>query len=270
LWNVTRRAKTARFNNISAIEVNALCGLPDDCLASGGNFETGVLIWNLKSGKRTATLRGHSDGIYALCPLPDGRLASGSWDKTIRLWDLRHGTLAARLRNLVRGAQIARLEGHSSSVGALCMLPNGRLASGSGDGSIGLWDLTASGGTQIALLRGHTGSVDALCVLHDHRLASGSLDRIIRLWDLTNAAEIGSLEGHAGGVTGLCLLSDGRLVSCSGDHTIRLWDLSMRIEISRLEVDAPVKCLVALTAVSGSRMVAGDELGRLHWLEVVD
>ena len=57
--------------------------------------------------------------MTALCALPDGRLASGSYDNTIRLWDVK------------TGAETARLEGHSDSVDALCALPDGRLASGS-------------------------------------------------------------------------------------------------------------------------------------------
>jgi WD40 repeat protein len=58
--------------------------------------------------------------------LPDGRLASGSGDNSIRLWDV------------AAGAETARREGHSASVDALCMLPDGRLASGSGDNTIRL------------------------------------------------------------------------------------------------------------------------------------
>jgi WD40 repeat protein len=83
------------------------------------------------AGAETARLEGHSGPVWTLCVLPDGRLASGSYDNTIRLWDV------------TAGAETARLEGHSGSVAALCMLPDGRLASGSWDNTIRLWDVTA-------------------------------------------------------------------------------------------------------------------------------
>jgi WD40 repeat protein len=49
--------------------------------------------------------------------LPDGRLASASRDGTIRLWDV------------ARGAEAARLEGHSDMVTVLCVLPDRALLS---------------------------------------------------------------------------------------------------------------------------------------------
>jgi WD40 repeat protein len=79
----------------------------------------------------TARLEGHSCWVMALCLLPDGRLASGSNDNTIRLWDA------------TAGVETARLEGHSGSFEALWLLPDGRLASGSSDNTIWLWDATA-------------------------------------------------------------------------------------------------------------------------------
>ena len=73
------------------------------------------------------------------------------------------------------------LEGHSAAVTALAVLGDGRLASGSDDNSIRLWD-SASGVCE-RVFEGHQGWVNALAVLGDGRLTSGSCDNTIRLWD---------------------------------------------------------------------------------------
>jgi WD40 repeat protein len=171
-------------------------------------------------GAETARLEGHSRGVLALCLLPEGRLASGSADNTIRLWDV------------AGGVETGRLQGHSTEVTALCVLPDGRLASGSFDETIRLWD--AAAGIETARL-GHSGGVMALCLLLDGRLASGSWDKTIRLWDATAGVETAHLEGHSSAITALCVLPDGRLASGSFDETIRLWDPAAGIETARLE-----------------------------------
>ncbi|MFN4025751.1 MAG: WD40 repeat domain-containing protein, partial [Hyphomonas sp.] len=140
---------------------------------------------------------------------------------------------------------------------------DGRLASGSEDCTIRLWDLAS--GAETGKLEGHDGWVNGLSVLPDGRLASGSEDCTIRLWDLASGAETGRLEGHEGAVLALQVLPDGRLVSGSSDKTIRLWDLANGAETARLELDDAASSLVAL---SGGRLVAGDGLGRLHWLAI--
>jgi NB-ARC domain/APAF-1 helical domain/WD domain, G-beta repeat len=121
----------------------------------------------------------------------------------------------------------------------------------------------------VARLQEHSKSVTALCVLPDGRLASGDYNGTIRIWDVGRGAEVACLEGHSPhSVTALCVLPDGRLASGSRDGTVRLWDVALQQEISRLEVDAPIMCLTALR--SDSRFIAGDQLGRLHWLQIID
>jgi WD40 repeat protein len=65
--------------------------------------------------------------VVALAVLPDGKLASGSADVTVRVWDV------------ASGACMLTLAGHTSHVFALAVLPDGKLASGSHDNKIRVW-----------------------------------------------------------------------------------------------------------------------------------
>jgi len=75
----------------------------------------------------TKTLRGHSGWVDSLAVLPDNKLASGSSDETIKIWDL------------ISGQCINTLKGHSGSVNSLAVLPDNKLASGSSDKTIKIW-----------------------------------------------------------------------------------------------------------------------------------
>ena len=251
LWDVASSAETTRLEGHTD-SVRALCLLPDGRLASGSSDNT-IRLWDVASGVETARLESHADSVRALCLMPDGRLVSGSSDNTIRLWDV------------VSAAETACLEGHTGRVRALCLLTDKRLASGSSDSTIHLWDVAS--GVETARLESHADSVRALCLLPDGRLVSGSSDNTIRLWDVSDRAEVARLEGHTGWVRALCLLAGGRLASGSSDNTIRLWDVASGAEVARLELDAPI---YAIIAAAPNRIVAGDERGRLHWLEVLD
>ena len=99
----------------------------------------------------------------------DGRIAVGSWDPVIQLWDPDTGGV------------VAELEGHRFSVYALAVLLDGRLASGSSDKTIRLWDPEI--GMETARPERHSGAVNALAVFPNGRLISGSDDRTIRFWD---------------------------------------------------------------------------------------
>jgi WD40 repeat protein len=91
-----------------------------------------------------STLSGHTNWVRSVAFSPNGQfLASGSWDTTIKLWDV------------AGGREVRTLTGHTDWVNSVAFSPNGQfLASGSWDTTIKLWDV--AGGREVRTLTGHT------------------------------------------------------------------------------------------------------------------
>ena len=102
-------------------------------------------------------------------------------------------------------------------------LHDGRLATGSMDSTIRVWDLDAM--CCVHDIQAHVGGVVCLSVLSDGRLASGSVDKTIRLWDMNTGECTESFEHDEQEVSVLCTFRDGRLYSGGEDGRIRLWEL---------------------------------------------
>ena len=179
---------------------------------------------------------------------PDGNtLASGSDDRTIKLWDARSGEL------------LRTLEGHTSFVESVAFAPDGNtLASGSWDKTIKIWD--ARSGALLRTLEGHRNWVSSVAFAPDGKtLASGSWGYTTKLWDARSGALLRTLEGHTSGVSSVAFAPDGKtLASGSWDKTIKLWDARSGELVRTLEGHANDVRSVAF-APDGSTLASGSE-----------
>jgi WD40 repeat protein len=140
--------------------------------------------------------------------------------------------------------------------------------SASRDKTLRLWDLES--GQTIRPLEGHSGSVWAVAVTPDGcRAVSASGDRTLRLWDLESSQTLRTFEGHAKTLWAVVITPDGRrAVSASDDQTLRLWDLESGKQIATFTGEGSM-CSCAVAPV-GQTIIAGDALGQVHFLELVE
>jgi WD40 repeat protein len=138
------------------------------------------------------------------------------------------------------------LEGvpYTSGVHSMCVLPDGRLASGSND-RVRLWD--ASTGVHTSELIGLSGRVWCMATLPDNKLAAGSSDCTVCVWSTETGAVLHTLQGcHSRTVYALALLQDGTLASGSADSTIAVWDVGTGALLRRMHAHGEVHCLALL------------------------
>uniref|UniRef100_G1Q0V3 WD repeat domain 38 n=1 Tax=Myotis lucifugus TaxID=59463 RepID=G1Q0V3_MYOLU len=163
---------------------------------------------HLQSGQVLRHLAGHQDSIQSSDFAPSSDyLATGSWDSTIRIWDLRTGTPAIFHQEL---------EGHSGNVSCLCYSTSGLLASGSWDKTIHIWKPSTR--SLLIQLKGHATWVKSIAFSPDGlQLASAGYSPMIKVWDCNTGMCIETLKQGALDVAYACTFTpDGKLLLVSG------------------------------------------------------
>jgi len=206
LWNV-EQGKCISVLEGHESGITALCVF-DGCAITGANDGV-IIVWDIAKCRRRYNLTGHTDRITSMqVDSETKRLASGSWDFSVKIWDL------------VTGVCLRTLTGHIFRIKCVDFC-GGTVVSGGWDNEAKVWD--ANSGECKQTFSGHSSYIWATQLLSRRkRLITGSWDCTIRLFDLDSGKCMYALD-HTSEV--LCMESNShRLIAASKD--IRLWDFS--------------------------------------------
>lgn len=248
-------------------------------------------------------LSGHSRAINAVAFSPDGNLvASVSDDRSVRIWDVKKGTL------------LYNLTGHSKYVNVVAWHPfDLLLASGSDDGKIILWQvegarpqltinaqptgvkrltispdglyLASAGGDfsikifrtadgqEIANLSGHSDEIKALAFSPDGlNLASTGYDQCIKLWDVRNGTLIKSIDrAHLLWINDLVFTQDGEmLATAADDKTVRVWNAHDLTPAKTIRDFKESLTALAFSYPDGFTLAVATNDGRIHFYKTSD
>jgi WD40 repeat protein len=175
------------------------------------------------TGRCEGTLAGHTGPVSCLA-VSGGRLVSGSWDETAKVWRIEGAVSTWRCERT--------LAGHEDYINCLATC-GGKMASGSGDKTIRVWD--AGTGTHQQTLAGHAMAVVAL-VACGQRLISSSMDKTVKVWSMASWACVQTVQAYPAGsaqfilrlaVSGPTLVGGTNSIAHSRteEYEARIWDL---------------------------------------------
>jgi len=203
-----------------------------------------IIVWDIDGtqgddyGRPTRALRGHSHFVQDVVLSSDGQFClSGSWDGTLRLWDLSSGETTRQFN------------GHEKDVLSVAFSADNRhIVSGSRDKTLRLWNTLGECKHTFAAEEGHRDWVSCVRfppVMEDPIIVSCGWDKVVKVWRLNTLKLKTNLAGHSGYVSTVTVSPDGSLCASGGkDKVAMLWDLNEGKRLYSLDAGSPIHSLV--------------------------
>jgi WD40 repeat protein len=246
LWDVASGKEVRRLPWARGSGVPALAFAPDGKTLAMYRFEDGVSLWDVATGKPRHPDGGHTSFVWGLAFTPDGKaLASvGSFDRTLRLWDMERG------RELWR-SQTA----DGTPPLSVAASPGGKVlaTAGRGSGQVQLWDAATGKPLQALGAKAQWGQP---AFSPDGKLLAALAEKTaVALFDVAGGKQLAGLDAPPAEVSCLAFAPDGRTLAVGGDD-LRLWDITARKD--RLRLRQPGSFHSLAYTPDGRTLVSGD------------
>ena len=208
--------------------------------------------------------RRKRNGAFGVAFSPDGKiLATGTWEGTIKLWDVATRAEIVTFRH----------GGDDGRIMSLSFSPDGKILASaltddwtSSEHTIKLWDMATK--TEIATLRGHTHGVQSVSFSPDGKtLASGAFDSTIRLWDVATRTQVAYLP-YENTVTSVSFSPDGKtLISGAFNNRVTFWDVDKKAFKDQFRVSRKNILRYVSFTPDGERFVSATQGGDIELWE---
>lgn len=204
-----------------------------------GGFDQNIKLWSMQPDREkklilTDTFKGHTGSIHALTIAPEQKIiVSGSYDRTIKQWDLETGKLLYSCYHELGAIYAIAVDRERQTI-----------ASCGGDGSITLWRLGSN--ETIGSLGGNLSSIESVAIAADGQtLAAGCVDGSIKIWQLeslslrspTEVLPTLAIPAHAGQVMSLSFSPDNETLFSSGaDGKVKIWHWQSSQQLAVLQI----------------------------------
>jgi len=288
LWDIQSGICTKTINNIA--NYGRFNITPDEkkIVSSENSY---ITIWDIEIDKCIGRFIGHENNITSIAISSNGKkIISGSFDKTIKIWDIQNATLPKIYKiqegqRWINDANSCNFMTYKDETYSISDIESGEIIYTTNEQTLRI-EITPDGknivdisdnntfkildiqsGKEIQSFEGHTAYVYCIAITPDGKnIVSGSDDHTIKLWDISSGMCIKTLEGHTRSITFLAITPDGKnIVSGSDDLTIKLWDIQSGICTKTLEEKKNKKLKYFYNTPDGTKVVSANYDNIIIW-----